>query len=128
MLWMFSGSLCFFISSRRRHTRCALVTGVQTCALPIFKKLGEFMPSIVKLDYTRRDGMSFYDIGPVDPQEIVITAEDMPEEEALREAVAPFFDVPTPHILEDFILLEQPTSSFRRSQFIALMPRFAAFI
>src|SRR3546814_12324769 len=24
------------MSSRRRHTRCALVTGVQTCALPIF--------------------------------------------------------------------------------------------
>src|SRR3546814_1391187 len=29
----------FFFSSRRRHTRCALVTGVQTCALPIFKAL-----------------------------------------------------------------------------------------
>src|SRR3546814_10228845 len=27
---------CFFFSSRRRHTRCALVTGVQTCALPIY--------------------------------------------------------------------------------------------
>src|SRR3546814_3099606 len=27
--------LCFFFSSRRRHTICALVTGVQTCALPI---------------------------------------------------------------------------------------------
>src|SRR3546814_5150980 len=26
-----------FFSSRRRHTRCALVTGVQTCALPISK-------------------------------------------------------------------------------------------
>src|SRR3546814_8747461 len=26
---------CFFFSVRRRHTRCALVTGVQTCALPI---------------------------------------------------------------------------------------------
>src|SRR3546814_18995197 len=25
----------FFFSSRRRHTRCALVTGVQTCALPL---------------------------------------------------------------------------------------------
>src|SRR3546814_7162127 len=25
----------FLFSSRRRHTRCALVTGVQTCALPI---------------------------------------------------------------------------------------------
>src|SRR3546814_2764520 len=29
---------CFFFSSRRRHTRCALVTGVQTCALPISAK------------------------------------------------------------------------------------------
>src|SRR3546814_4502873 len=28
-------SFLFFFSSRRRHTRCALVTGVQTCALPI---------------------------------------------------------------------------------------------
>src|SRR3546814_3977399 len=27
----------FFFSSRRRHTRCALVTGVQTCALPIYR-------------------------------------------------------------------------------------------
>src|SRR3546814_4962482 len=26
----------YFLSSRRRHTRCALVTGVQTCALPIY--------------------------------------------------------------------------------------------
>src|SRR3546814_12093198 len=32
MLWV-----SFFFSSRRRHTRCALVTGVQTCALPISK-------------------------------------------------------------------------------------------
>src|SRR3546814_4473293 len=30
------GCLFFFFSSRRRHTRCALVTGVQTCALPIW--------------------------------------------------------------------------------------------
>src|SRR3546814_7693976 len=30
--------LCnFFFSSRRRHTRCAVVTGVQTCALPILQ-------------------------------------------------------------------------------------------
>src|SRR3546814_5226722 len=32
-----SGAVDFFFSSRRRHTRCALVTGVQTCALPIWK-------------------------------------------------------------------------------------------
>src|SRR3546814_6644807 len=32
--------LFFFFSSRRRHTRCALVTGVQTCALPILGEEG----------------------------------------------------------------------------------------
>src|SRR3546814_3998972 len=31
--------ILFFFSSRRRHTRCALVTGVQTCALPISQRL-----------------------------------------------------------------------------------------
>src|SRR6188768_4449213 len=30
----------FFFSSRRRHTRCRLVTGVQTCALPISLAMG----------------------------------------------------------------------------------------
>src|SRR3546814_5208836 len=35
----------FFFSSRRRHTRCALVTGVQTCALPILAALVTFLAS-----------------------------------------------------------------------------------
>src|SRR3546814_1982600 len=35
-LWCLLSCVLFFFSSRRRHTRCALVTGVQTCALPIF--------------------------------------------------------------------------------------------
>src|SRR3546814_5391632 len=35
---------CFFLSSRRRHTRCALVTGVQTCALPISFRLASTYP------------------------------------------------------------------------------------
>src|SRR3546814_3945932 len=34
----------FFCSSRRRHTSCALVTGVQTCALPIFGALAMSEP------------------------------------------------------------------------------------
>src|SRR3546814_12002576 len=34
-------SYFFFFSSRRRHTRCALVTGVQTCALPIYAGHGD---------------------------------------------------------------------------------------
>src|SRR3546814_143635 len=32
-----------FFSSRRRHTRCALVTGVQTCALPIYPAVEGFL-------------------------------------------------------------------------------------
>src|SRR3546814_1802720 len=35
MFLLFIWFVLFFFSSRRRHTRCALVTGVQTCALPI---------------------------------------------------------------------------------------------
>src|SRR3546814_11189767 len=41
---MSSVLLCFFFSSRRRHTRCALVTGVQTCALPIFEARLDRLP------------------------------------------------------------------------------------
>src|SRR3546814_10827503 len=35
LMYVVAVVLSFFFSSRRRHTRCALVTGVQTCALPI---------------------------------------------------------------------------------------------
>src|SRR3546814_9605904 len=60
---MFS-SICssFVFSSRRRHTRCALVTGVQTCALPI---------SITRNDALRRSlpvllsGMPGYSFRPL---------------------------------------------------------------
>src|SRR3546814_6879431 len=45
--------LSFFFSSRRRHTRCALVTGVQTCALPIYSlDLGTLEPGIRDLPLT----------------------------------------------------------------------------
>src|SRR3546814_9111976 len=40
----------FIFSSRRRHTRCALVTGVQTCALPICQERATVRPG------QRRDG------------------------------------------------------------------------
>src|SRR3546814_1789668 len=39
--------ILLFFSSRRRHTRCALVTGVQTCALPI-SGLGDMIPAGAK--------------------------------------------------------------------------------
>src|SRR3546814_16846165 len=42
-------TLLFFFSSRRRHTSCALVTGVQTCALPISHASAGSMPTPVFL-------------------------------------------------------------------------------
>src|SRR3546814_10705854 len=49
----------FFFSSRSRHTRCALVTGVQTCALPIFYFADELgTPGTVMTTFpTRRTGL-----------------------------------------------------------------------
>src|SRR3546814_7417581 len=41
---------CFFFSSRRRHTRCALVTGVQTCALPIYIVVATTRPETMLAD------------------------------------------------------------------------------
>src|SRR3546814_6774868 len=41
-------TLFFFFSSRRRHTSCALVTGVQTCALPICALIGRELSFAVR--------------------------------------------------------------------------------
>src|SRR3546814_2501525 len=46
--------LFFLLSSRRRHTRCALVTGVQTCALPISRYFVERAPITGYGDLDRR--------------------------------------------------------------------------
>src|SRR3546814_6887105 len=45
MFMCFLDAFLFFFSSRRRHTRCALVTGVQTCALPISKVYDQRYPA-----------------------------------------------------------------------------------
>src|SRR3546814_4551625 len=55
--------LCFFFSSRRRHTRCALVTGVQTCALPISSgSMGSMGSALDEFGggMTKTDGCCFY--------------------------------------------------------------------
>src|SRR3546814_4280031 len=52
---------CFF-SSRRRHTSCALGTGVQTCALPIFRIAPEVRPDQFTLSKVDPDGLSFAEL------------------------------------------------------------------
>src|SRR3546814_1094966 len=54
--------MCFF-SSRRRHTRCALVTGVQTCALPISVVCGGKSARFVPLCSSRQMRLSHFSNG-----------------------------------------------------------------
>src|SRR3546814_2550008 len=56
MVLPLSHGFCFFFSSRRRHTRCALVTGVQTCALPICLR-GAVLTGAVMIETDLRDGV-----------------------------------------------------------------------
>src|SRR3546814_14951297 len=53
----------FFFSSRRRHTRCALVTGVQTWALPIFDADGR--PAEIVESLTLDLSLPSAGIGPI---------------------------------------------------------------
>src|SRR3546814_19578769 len=54
----------FFFSSRRRHTMCALVTVVQTCALPIYAvaigiiadRAGNLDVLVIRPEAVERDG------------------------------------------------------------------------
>src|SRR3546814_7998465 len=57
---------CFFVSSRKRHTRCALVTGVQTFALPIFPRARKQAEPVAQpLDQAARDEhRPFERVGP----------------------------------------------------------------
>src|SRR3546814_2308831 len=56
MFWL------FFFSSRRRHTRCALVTGVQTCALPIYpdQGIGEYVSKMLTVDQAKASGEPYH--------------------------------------------------------------------
>src|SRR3546814_9589040 len=51
MLVLITLSFVLFFSVRRRHTRCALVTGVQTCALPICLYLAIYSPIQMAADF-----------------------------------------------------------------------------
>src|SRR3546814_4853783 len=65
LIFNFIWSLYFFFSSRRRHTRCALVTGVQTCALPIYPGKYTFASSGVGSS-THMSGELFKSMAQVD--------------------------------------------------------------
>src|SRR3546814_3938494 len=55
-------SVFFCFSSRRRHTRCALVTGVQTCALPICRTVGN-IHTVENVSFALRAGETLALVG-----------------------------------------------------------------
>src|SRR3546814_6386446 len=62
MLWCYVICIVVFFSSRRRHTRCALVTGVQTCALPIcLAEIGAMAASHARVRVFSDDGNCVHD-------------------------------------------------------------------
>src|SRR3546814_5010737 len=60
----------FFFSSRRRHTICALVTGVQTCALPICRllRIVETLKAAYEGDAQVRVGIAPHSLRAVTPE------------------------------------------------------------
>src|SRR3546814_5729601 len=63
----------FIFSSRRRHTICVLVTGVQTCALPISSALEGYLA-----EYENTD-LEFIELDIIDPCEVMVTFETQAE-------------------------------------------------
>src|SRR3546814_12021293 len=84
----------FFFSSRRRHTRCALVTGVQTCALPIYlHKLPEIPNQLPPFRFIEMGSTGFLTVDPGEFRNLFQKSLfDTPPEEVSKVVVNPFED------------------------------------
>src|SRR3546814_16485109 len=91
--------MCFYFSSRRRHTRCALVTGVQTCALPI-------LSAWIKAGNALLDGV------PARPRDLVRGGEavalEAPVEETQVHAVAQDIPLDVLYEADHVLVLDKP--------------------
>src|SRR3546814_8421698 len=85
----------FFFSSRRRHTRGALVTGVQTCALPIYLVFtafsGSHQDAIKKgMAAMKQSNSGAWEVPylPIDPQDVGRSYERSEERRVGKECVS----------------------------------------
>src|SRR3546814_7726853 len=92
-----------YFSRRRRHTRCALVTGVQTCALPIWATTVFGILGMV-------EGWDMKTMGKDNPMSWHLLAEAMQLSYADRAAYlgdGDFVDVPVQGLLDKAYLAER---------------------
>src|SRR3546814_4633894 len=92
----------FFFSSRRRHTRCALVTGVQTCALPISGHGAQYRHAHSRSDAIMADNPML---------KFVETGQSYPEKRTADDRAADFNE-----ITHSFALTKAKEQSSRCSQ------------
>src|SRR3546814_1137185 len=82
--------ICVFFSSKRRHTICALVTGVQTCALPIFNE-----PTIVGVErhggctWEREAGLTLDALNELARAAAAFTSQDVTRENPICSTTFP---------------------------------------
>src|SRR3546814_5639150 len=78
----------FFFSSRRRHTICALVTGVQTCALPIYPVILRLLEVNFELEgfnvLAAHDGAEGIELARAEHPDVIISDIMMPKVSGLR--------------------------------------------
>src|SRR3546814_6667444 len=111
----------FFVSSRRRHTRCSLVTGVQTCARPISGHRNRSKARIIA--YWRSKGEVWGMTSPLaidaavdDPLKVEDLASKKSAAQEARKAhllLQPHFLSPTPKRSEERRVGKEWVSTFR---------------
>src|SRR3546814_3886358 len=92
MCSVFGFLVLFFFSSRRRHTRCALVTGVQTCALPIFEEAEVLDPLAGAAQLRGVEGVALDDL-ELTPDHAVERARVALDVDALDEYLGTLLDI-----------------------------------
>src|SRR3546814_4855487 len=111
-------SVFFFFSSRRRHTRCALVTGVQTCALPICCARPRNRRRAMMHGPAARTGRRRRDRKTMTEKKILLVDDD----DILRKSLAEQL-----HLHEEFVTIGAPTATaaleaVRREHFDIVLP------
>src|SRR3546814_16822555 len=118
--WFCSCIVFFFFSSRRRHTSCALVTGVQTCALPI----SLFVEGLTAAGFVRRNNFltAGFKLGYLKPlfRRAFIQAQGLRQNERLR--VAEDFHFLLDCLLAGARLAADPAPGYRSRQPPGLLP------